>query len=453
MDKARRFLQAALAVCILIPLVVFAAKVLFGEIRSGSFWQSDQALINPLMGFAPMAQSSKGENTSLVYIGLTWRKIEPEPGVYDWEAFEEEYNIAHWREQNKRYVLRLVCDEPNEESHLDIPDWLYEATGDGDWYDISYGRGYAPNYANETFQQCHARLVQALADYFRQDGRVAFIELGSIGHWGEWHIKSESEIAPLPSVDVLYRYVRHWMDAFPDTPLLMRRPFSIAAEEGMGLFNDMAGHAHDTEVWLDWIESGGVYTQTGEEALSPMPNFWKTAPSGGEFTSSIPMEQLLGTDLPQTLELLRQSHTTFLGPKIADPELTAGYDAVNRQLGYRLWVREWSVSRHLLDCRLKMRWRNDGSAPFYANWPLLVEFSPADGSEPIRITTDAALNTILPGKERRVCVDVPKQAEELLENGGSIRIALIDPLTGEPGVFLAMDGWEHTAEPFLWMGD
>ena len=96
MDKARRFLQAALAVCILIPLVVFAAKVLFGEIRSGSFRQSDQALINPLMGFAPMAQSSKGENTSLVYIGLTWRKIEPEPGVYDWEAFEEEYNIAHW---------------------------------------------------------------------------------------------------------------------------------------------------------------------------------------------------------------------------------------------------------------------------------------------------------------------------------------------------------------------
>lgn len=453
MDKVRRLLQVLFVICILIPIAALTAWAMFGEIRSGSFRQSDQTLVNPLMGFAPMARSDEGENTSLVYIGLTWREIEPEPGVYDWESFEERYRIAHWNQQNKRYVLRLVCDEPDDESHLDIPDWLYEATGDGDWYDISYGRGYAPNYANETFQACHARLVQALADYFRQDGRVAFIELGTIGHWGEWHIKSKSEITPLPSVNVLYRYVRHWLDAFPETPLLMRRPFSIAEEEGMGLFNDMAGHAHDTEVWLGWIESGGMYSQTQEAALSAMPDFWKTAPSGGEFTSSIPMEQMLGAELPQTLELLRKSHTTFLGPKIADPELEEGYDAVSRQLGYRLWIREWRISRHFLDCRLEMQWRNNGSAPFYANWPLSVEISSGDGSEQIRITVDAGLNTILPGTEKRVKIDLPKQAEKMIKNNGRISVSLIDPLTDQPGVFLAMDGWEHTAEPFLWMGD
>lgn len=452
MGKARKILLVMLTVCVLALLLFFAARALFGEIRSGSFRQSDQALVNPLMGYAPMAQSSKGENTSLIYIGLTWREIEPEPGVYDWESFEEEYRIAHWNQQNKRYVLRLVCDEPDDESHLDIPDWLYEATGDGDWYDISYGKGYAPNYANETFQQCHARLVQALADYFQRDNRLAYIELGSIGHWGEWHIKSDSEITPLPSVEVLYRYVQHWLDAFPDTPLLMRRPFSIAAENGMGLFNDMTGHTHDTETWLEWIASGGEYSQTREEALSAMPDFWQTAPSGGEFTSSIPMEQLLGPDLPQTLELLRQSHTTFLGPKIADPEIPEGYDAVSKQLGYRLWIREWTLSRHFQNCRLEMRWRNDGSAPFYANWPLRVVISTPDGRETLQITTDAAMNTILPGTEQRVTIGLPKQAEKLVENNGKISVSLIDPLTDAPGVYLAMAGWEHTTEPFLWMG-
>lgn len=452
MDKGARILLMVLALFAGLLLSLLAFRVFFGPIRSGIFQPSDQPLVNPLMGFAPMAQSSKAENTSLVYIGLTWREIEPEPGVYDWESFEEEYNIAHWREQNTRYVLRLVCDEPDEERHLDIPDWLYEATGDGDWYDIRYGKGYAPNYANETFQKCHARLVNALAEYFRQDGHIAYIELGSIGHWGEWHIKSDSEITPLPSVEVLYRYVQHWLDAFPDTPLLMRRPFSIAAEQGMGLFNDMAGHRHDTETWLEWIASGGVYSQTREAALSAMPEFWKTAPSGGEFTSSVPMEQLLGSDLAQTLELLRLSHTTFLGPKIADPELTEGYDAVSRQLGYRLWIREWSLSRHLLDCRLNMLWRNDGSAPFYANWRLCIRFSSEDGREVLRITTDAALNTILPGEEQVVTVDLPRQAEEILKNNGSVSVSIVDPLTGNPGVFLAMDGWEHTAEPVLWEG-
>ena len=72
-------------------LLLFGIKVFFGVICSGSFRQSDQPLVNPLMGFAPMADSSKGDSTSLVYIGLTWREIEPEPGIYDWETFEEEY--------------------------------------------------------------------------------------------------------------------------------------------------------------------------------------------------------------------------------------------------------------------------------------------------------------------------------------------------------------------------
>lgn len=39
-----------------------------------------------------------------------------------------------------------------------------------------------------------------------------------------------------------------------------------------------------------------------------------------------------------------------------------------------------------------------------------------------------------------------------MENNGKISVSLIDPLTDAPGVYLAMAGWEHTTEPFLWMG-
>ena len=34
-----------------------------------------------------------------------------------------------------------------------------------------------------------------------------------------------------------------------------------------------------------------------KDALGSLPDFWKTAPSGGEFTSSVSMEQMLVTDL------------------------------------------------------------------------------------------------------------------------------------------------------------
>ena len=66
-------------------------------------------------------------------------------------------------EQGIRFIIRIVCDYPGRETHMDIPRWLYEKTyEDGDWYDISYGKGYAPNYSNPVFiQQNSTRLLVA----------------------------------------------------------------------------------------------------------------------------------------------------------------------------------------------------------------------------------------------------------------------------------------------------
>ena len=109
------------------------------------------------------------------------------------------------------------------------------------------------------------------------------------------------------------------MEAFPDAMILMRRPFAAAKKYGFGLYNDMTGHPQGTQSWLDWISNGGEYDQTGEKnAMVSMKDFWKTAPSGGEFTSSFSMEEMMDTDLSETVEMIREAHTTFLGPKIPD---------------------------------------------------------------------------------------------------------------------------------------
>ena len=137
-----------------------------------------------------------------------------------------------------------------------------------------------------------------------------------------------------------------WLEAFPGVNMLMRRPFHIAEAYGMGLYNDMTGHKESTEEWLTWIQEGGDYGQAEEkDALGSMPDFWKTAPSGGEFTSSVSMEQMLVTDLDQTVELVRRSHTTFLGPKYADSQYKDGYDKVLLNMGYRLWISEAAWKR------------------------------------------------------------------------------------------------------------
>lgn len=107
-------------------------------------------------------------------------------------------------------------------------------------------------------------------------GFVSYVELGSLGHWGEWHVKREDGIVGMPEKSVRDEYVKHYVSAFSGAKLMMRRPFSSAEEYGLGLFNDMAGDPEATDEWLGWIENGGGYTQTGEaDALSPMRNFGK----------------------------------------------------------------------------------------------------------------------------------------------------------------------------------
>ena len=69
-----------------------------------------------------------------------------------------------------------------------------------------------------------------------------------------------------------------------------------------------------------------------------MLDFWKKAPSGGELTSALSMEKMLQIDLEETMELIRSSHTTFLGPNIADKTYKEGYDQLLGNMGYRLWI-------------------------------------------------------------------------------------------------------------------
>lgn len=105
--------------------------------------------------------------------------------------------------RGKHLVLRFICDDPGDESHTDIPDWLYRETGkDGDWYDNDYGKGFAPDYSNTTMIRRHTQAVKAMGERWGSDPLISYIELGSLGHWGEWHVNYGAGIRRLPLEEV-----------------------------------------------------------------------------------------------------------------------------------------------------------------------------------------------------------------------------------------------------------
>lgn len=111
-----------------------------------------------------------------------------------------------------------------------------------------------------------------------------------------------------------------------------------------------------------------------------MKDFWKKFPSGGEFTSSITMKELLDTNLDQTINLIKKAHTTFLGPKVADKTYENGYRKVLGSMGYRLWISQASLIQMPGYVSLNLKWKNDGVAPFYEDWPVWVLVEDEDGN-------------------------------------------------------------------------
>lgn len=449
--KRRRLWCAVPAVFILLFIISIYT---FFQKNVKEYERTEEVFGNPLMGYAPCAwNTTVSDDVSLLYMDITWAELEPEEGQYNWESVDKENQLSRWRKEGKHIVLRFVCDVPGQEKHMDIPEWLYEKIGhEGTWYDVEFGKGFAPDYNNEEMIRYHAKAVEALGEHLGKDGLISYIELGSLGHWGEWHVNYSAGIQRLPNEAVRKQYVVPWTGAFPDAMLLMRRPFSHASEYGMGLYNDMAGHPDETEVWLREIENGGDLTQTDEKnALISMHDFWKTAPVGGELTSSFSMEDLLETNLDQTAALIRESHTTFLGPHVANNQYLQGYHTVLKNMGYRLRISEAVLSNKLKGTKLSMTWANDGTAPFYKDWPVWVYVTDENGDTIEKKQVEMKLSSILPGEsvKTEICLET-KKLVDLAGKKYNIRIGVEDPMTGKENLRLAMKCRYMDGRNLLW---
>lgn len=408
--------------------------------------QGEKPVTNPLKGWAVWGEnSSYKQDVSLAYVLIKWSDLEQQKGVYDFETIEKNFNFKDWKSKNVRFIIRLVCDDPGDtKGNMTIPQWLYdEMDGDGQQYDNNYGVGFAPNYSNQTFIEAHARVIKALAERYNNDPYVAFIQLGSVGHWGEWHVNYGKGINMLPKADVLDRYVQPYLDYFSNKMISIRRPTAIASENNFGLFNDVFGEQEDTQIWLDWIANGYTSDQT-EEELPKMKDFWKTAVSGGEISSYESLEYYLGEGFEETYKELEKCHTTYLGPHTPyefeeDNDFQENMDKMTTQMGYSFTINKIVVENlnKKKDVSIKIFWNNIGIAPIYQNWPICISITGMDGTEYASEVFDSDMMKWVPGTytaKYRLSntLDLPKGDYQ-------IHISILDPITLKPAIALAVE--------------
>jgi hypothetical protein len=415
----------------------------------------DTVLDNPYMGWAPSATGHPRKNGyyslphRLVYMNLYWSDLEPEKGKYEFKELEKINQFDYWTRERNKFILRLVLDTPRKDNpRLDIPGWLYEAiNGDGTWYENPYGKGFSPNYANPVLIDYHRKLIRTLAERYNNDPRIAFIELGSLGHWGEWHTKTNDPRTPFPGAEIADQYVEPYLEYFSNKYLMVRRPTVIAKKHHFGLYNDMFGEGADTvDGLVRWFNQGYKLWLTGE-IMPAMPDFWKDAPSGGEFAPSKSFKFLSDAEIDQTVEQAKLTHLSWLGPNCPvdsvklDDDVRLNVDRFLNRIGYRLAL-QGEVHQKKVQAGgnfpVTLKWINRGVAPFYFDWKIELSLIDETGNLITKMPTQVGIRKIMPGVlNQNLSVRIPK---DVAPENYRLGLAIIDPETNEPGIELAIEG-------------
>lgn len=423
---------------------------------------SENVPANPLIGYAPRAEQTQDcQDADLVFIMLPFSEWEPQEGVFDRDGVIEKYHIEEYRESGKHAVLRFVCDVPSQEAHKDVPEWLSSKTRGTD-YDDASGKGYAPDYGDETFLKAHKEALEALAAWCAEDSFVAFVEMGSVGQNGSWTQTAESAADMAPAQSVLSQYEAQYTEAFAgeEDILLLGSAAAADSKADAGSWKDVLGDAQATGIWnaesIMSLKNADAAKETAasgsrgnaadgendQENASVEGTLWAGAPIGGGLTDTIPMDTLLMDNLSDTLDQIRSSHISFIGPECPDAEQqqTNGSEMILRNVGYCLYLSRLQTTMDYLndDLELHFTFNNIGAAPMYWDWPVKMYIYSGREKKCIREQTlDIKLSELLPGKEITVTGTVP-YSKNLLR-GYSVGIAITSP-DGSEYINLAQKG-------------
>ena len=402
----------------------------------------DSVLPNPFKGFVPWIGSSNPVyETKLQMATFTWKDLEPQQGNYNWSRLERNWgNIAS---TGKRVGFRITAALPGAAGHIDIPQWLVDMGVTMRAYTIDGQQGLAPDWDNPDFLQAHHEFILALGNRYDQDPCVAWIDIGSYGFWGEWHVWLNDSLAATQATK--QAILDDYFEAFPTKAKVIAFDDNFATEyvtdRGGGIRNDCLG-TEDSNNW--YLESLNQIDPTLNDRV------WKTAIITGEFCGSDwGAEQGTTVRFDQNYEFVKATHWSFIGPAGGAIELQSeqhrqNLDKLHKTLGYRFVLRAVNIPESAdagTTISIMVRVENKGVAPFYFDWPLTLHLVNNTEQSVLRSQLAVDIRSWLPGiKENMASVDLPSN---LASGTYDVKLAIHDPQTDAPGVLFANTGRDN----------
>ncbi len=339
--------------------------------------------------------------------------------------------------KGKHIIFRVYVDYPSLPSGL--PDWLRKA-GVKETVYHDHGGGKSPDYNHPLMTAGMERLIAALGKRYNKHPRIAFIQIGLLGFWGEWHTWPREELYASPATE--RRIIEAYKQSFPDKSLMVRYAKGFAGQQKwIGFHDDM--FPQDTDNGKDWSFLSGL-------RKAQRTDNWKVAVVGGEMVPN-QAKRWLGEDFETTLTMLNRSHFTWVGPycpaleKSKDEEFRDSSEQMVRKMGYEFQITEVAHSAEVKTNQLaqvSLKGKNIGVAPFYYPWSVEWALFDSSGKVVKLHKTRWDIRNWQPGtfgEHANIACDIPPGTYRL---GLGIR----DPWQDRPAIRFAndlpvVDGW------------
>ena len=308
---------------------------------------------------------------TVIYLRIPWSYIEPEEGKFNWAVLDTP--AQRWIARGKQIALRISCSESF--MRYATPQWVEKAGAKG--YNFKPREGitpdgpfWEPDFDDPIFLEKLDNFLAALAKRYDGSSEVAFIDVGSLGVWGEGHMDAStkrvySAATRKKHIDLHCRNFKHTLlavnDDYAESGVPGRRPgyyevIDYARAKGLTLRDD------------------SILVEPGVEAYyhaQMAQAFWPNLPvvlESQHYGSS--KKRGYWEDGSLYLKAIEEYHASYASihwwPREFLEENRDLVRRINLRLGYRLqmpeasWPSELTVDSGL---RFVAKWRNAGVAP------------------------------------------------------------------------------------------
>lgn len=274
-------------------------------------------------------------------------------------------------------------------------------------------------YFDPSFQDRVRALIAKAAKAWDNDPRVAYVEMGIIGEWGEHHNPNVSTYWP-PQDQPNHVANRTWIPGIEKT-------LGDAFREGFKNKKVMVRYAYDFKDYdfgIYW-DSWGMPEQNvkGFEEMKKLGDRWKTQPIGGEITwnwgtyktkystgraaDGLPNMLKDQSERSRLVDIIRELHCNHLGgvtwADFNDHVFLSHAEELQKAMGYRFIVPEFKYPVNIekgMPLNISFRVQNIGSSPFYYNWPVEISLLDKRTKEKVwgTVLDDVNISDWMPGE-------------------------------------------------------